>query len=180
MTSGDDLTIQDGAVEFWQLGGNDLFALADGSGRVVAAYTKSNSSGPSLNRALKSLLASPSKHYLINGGSLYQCSLLPLYFGSAENGTLLGYVISGISIERTVRQISAPTVWRLHSSARATSSPARLLLQPGAAIQSAPVLCNRAAPTSRWNSGRTRYLAATEDLTSVCHLSAAACRPQVL
>ena len=33
MTSGDDLAIQDGATEFWQLSGNDLFALADPGGR---------------------------------------------------------------------------------------------------------------------------------------------------
>ena len=38
MTSGDDLTIQDGAVEFWQISGADLFALADPGGRIVAAY----------------------------------------------------------------------------------------------------------------------------------------------
>ena len=127
MTSGDDLTIQDGAIEFWQLSGSDLFAIADGSGRVVAAYTKNNSSGPSLHRALQTLLASPAKHYLIDGGSLYQCSLLPLYFGSAENGTLLGYVVSGISIERTVRQISHPPASKPRSSVMATSSPARSL-----------------------------------------------------
>ena len=40
MTSGDDLTIQDGAAEFWQLSGTDLFVLADPAGRVVAAYAK--------------------------------------------------------------------------------------------------------------------------------------------
>src|SRR5580693_1561843 len=42
MTSGDDLTIQDGAAEFWHLSGTDLFVLADPSGRVVAAYAKKN------------------------------------------------------------------------------------------------------------------------------------------
>src|ERR1700761_1350105 len=42
MTSGDDLTIQDGAAEFWQLSGKDLFALADANGRIVASYTKSS------------------------------------------------------------------------------------------------------------------------------------------
>lgn len=42
MTSGDDLTIQNGATEFWQLSSTDLFMLADPSGRVVAAYAKKN------------------------------------------------------------------------------------------------------------------------------------------
>src|ERR1700683_147042 len=40
MTSGDDLTIQDGAVVFWQISGTDLFALADPSDRIAAVYTK--------------------------------------------------------------------------------------------------------------------------------------------
>ena len=57
MTSGDDLTIRDGAVEFWQLSGDDLFALADPSGRVVAAYTKGTSSNNNLRLGLKALLA---------------------------------------------------------------------------------------------------------------------------
>ena len=109
MTSGDELTIQDGATEFWQLSGNDLFALAYPNGRVVAVYTKGAPVDETLRQGLKSLLASPEKRYLIDGQGLYVCSLRPLYFGSDEAGTLLGYVISGVSIERTVRQISQPT-----------------------------------------------------------------------
>lgn len=109
MTSGDDLTIQDGASEFWQLSGTDLFVLADPTGRVVAAYANRGSEDKTLREGLKTLLASPGKHYLINHGSLYACALRPLYFGSDEEGTLLGYVVSGVSIERTVRQISDPT-----------------------------------------------------------------------
>lgn len=109
MTSGDDLTIQDGASEFWQLSGTDLFVLADPTGRVVATYANRGSEDAALRQGLKTLLASPGKHYLIDHGSLYACSLRPLYFGSDENGTLLGYVVSGVSIERTVRQISDPT-----------------------------------------------------------------------
>lgn len=109
MTSGDDLTIQDGASEFWQISGTDLFVLADPSGRVVAAYAKRGSVDKAVRDGVKVLLASPSKHYLIDHGSLYACALRPLYFGSEEEGTLLGYVVSGVSIERTVRQISDPT-----------------------------------------------------------------------
>jgi signal transduction histidine kinase len=109
MTSGDDLTIQDGAVEFWQISGTDLFALANPSGRIVAAYSKSGAASSALQDGLRSLLASSGKHYLIDGKTLYACSVRPLYFGSDEGGSLLGYVISGVSIERTVRQISQPT-----------------------------------------------------------------------
>jgi hypothetical protein len=84
MTSGDDLTIQDGAVEFWQLSGSDLFALADTTARIVAVYSKNASPDSSLRKALKNLLISPGKHYLIDGRSLYACSLRPLYFGSSQ------------------------------------------------------------------------------------------------
>ncbi len=109
MTSGDRLTIQDGAVEFWQLSGEDLFALADSAGNIVAVYTSAGSPDASLHRALQALIASSNHHYLVVGNSLYDCSLRPLYFGSDRDGTLLGYVISGNSIERTVGQISGPT-----------------------------------------------------------------------
>ena len=109
MTSGDDLTIQNGASEIWGLSGADLFMLADPSGRVVAVYSRNAAAAPAARDGMRNLLASPSKHYLIAGGSLYACALQPLYFGTEEEGTLLGYVVSGVSIERTVREISQPT-----------------------------------------------------------------------
>jgi len=110
MTSGDDLTIQNGATDFWRLSGADLFVLADPGGRVVAAYSTRNvTTDASLGRGLRTLLDSPGKHYLVYGGSLYACALRPLYFGSDQGGTLLGYVVSGDSMERTVREISQPT-----------------------------------------------------------------------
>lgn len=108
MTSGDDLTIQNEAAEFWRLSGADIFVLADPSGRVVAGYSNSAIVGSPLRAGVKALLASPDKHYLIDGASLYACSIQPLYFGNDQDGTLLGYVVSGVSIERTVREISQP------------------------------------------------------------------------
>jgi signal transduction histidine kinase len=148
MTSGDDLTIQDGAVEFWQLSGNDLFALADPSGRLVAVYTKNGAPDSSLRGGLKTLLGVPGKHYLIDGRSLYACSLRPLYFGSDGDGTLLGYVVSGVSIERTVRQISEPT------GVEAT------FLSDGHIVTSTP------QKPAQVKLGTTRFLAATENLSS--------------
>jgi signal transduction histidine kinase len=110
MTSGDDLTIQNGATDFWRLSGADLFVLADPGGRVVAAYsTKNVTTDASLGLGIRTMLDSPGKHYLVYGGSLYACALRPLYFGSDQGGTLLGYVVSGDSMERTVREISQPT-----------------------------------------------------------------------
>lgn len=166
MTSGDDLTIQDGAVEFWQLSGDDLFALADASGRVVAAYTKGASVGNNLRQGLKILLSNQGKNYLIDGESLYACSVRPLYFGSDEDGTLLGYVVSGISIERTVREISQPTTVdatflsgnRILASTLEPATQAKLTMQP-------LLLAGTPRAPSTLKFGSARYLAAAEDLS---------------
>ena len=40
MTTSDERTIADGAIQFWQVGDNDLFALASSDGQVLAAYTQ--------------------------------------------------------------------------------------------------------------------------------------------
>ena len=167
MTSGDELTIQDGATEFWQLSGNDLFALAYPNGRIVAVYTKGAPVDATLRQGLKTLLASPQKRYLIDGQGLYVCSLRPLYFGSEEEGTLLGYVISGVSIERTVRQISQPTGveatflsdGQIVASTLSSSGQAGLITQPR-------LFSGTPQAPSTVNFGRTRFLAATEDLSS--------------
>ena len=166
MTSGDDRTIQDGAVEFWQIGSTDLFALATPDGRIVAAYTKNASSDASLQQGLRSLLASPEKHYLIDNGSLYSCSVRPLFFGG-ENGTLLGYVISGDSIERTVREISQPTgveatflsSGRVVASTLAPSVREELAMQP-------EVLSGTVRSPATVKLGDARFLAAAEDLSA--------------
>jgi hypothetical protein len=76
MTSGDDLTIQDGATEFWQLSGNDLFALVDPGGRVVAVYTKGAAPDDTLRRGLQTLVNFPGQtlpHSTVV--ELYVCSL---------------------------------------------------------------------------------------------------------
>jgi HAMP domain-containing protein len=167
MTSGDELTIQDGATEFWQLSGNDLFALADPNGRVVAVYTKGAPVDETLRQGLKSLLSSPEKRYLIDGQGLYVCSLRPLNFGSDEVGTLLGYVISGVSIERTVRQISQPTGveatflsdGQVVASTLSPSGQASLVTQPR-------LFSGTPQAPSTVNFGSTRFLAATEDLSA--------------
>jgi len=167
MTSGDELTIQDGATEFWQLSGNDLFALAYPNGQIVAVYTKGAPVDATLRQGLKTLLASPEKRYLIDGQGLYVCSLRPLYFGSEETGTLLGYVISGISIERTVRQISQPTGveatflsdGQVVASTLSQSGQARLRMQPG-------LFSGTPQAPSTVNFGSTRFLAATKDLSA--------------
>lgn len=167
MTSGDDLTIQDGATEFWQLSGNDLFALADPNGRIVAVYAKGVTPDSTLRQGLKTLLVTPRKQYLIDGQELYVCSLRPLYFGSDADGTLLGYVISGVSIERTVRQISQPTGVEATfvSSGKVVASTLSLSGQINLVTQ--PLVFSGTAKTpAAVKFGDTKFLAAAEDLSS--------------
>lgn len=165
MTSGDELTIQNGAVEFWQISGTDLFALTDPVGRIVAAYSKTSVTDSILRERLKELLASPGKHYLINGRSLYACSLRPLYFGSTENGTLLGYVISGVSIERTVRQISQPAGVEAVFLSNGQIVASTLLASSQLNLDAQALLLSRVTPApSTVMIGDTPFLGATEDL----------------
>lgn len=167
MTSGDDLTIQDGAVEFWEISGTDLFALADSNGRIVSAYSRTPTEGSSLRDGLKAVLSSQGTHYLIDGQALYACSLRPLYFGSDQNGTLLGYVISGVSIERTVRQISQPTGVEATflSSGKVVASTLAPAVQTSLTAQTA-LLSGTASTPSTVQLGDAQFLAAAEDLSA--------------
>ncbi|WP_188555167.1 sensor histidine kinase [Edaphobacter dinghuensis] len=167
MTSGDDLTIQDGAAEFWQLSGTDLFMLADPSGRVVAAYARNAPDDNTLRQGMKILLASATKRYLIDGRSLYACAIRPLYFGSDQAGTLLGYVLSGVSIERTVRQISQPTGVEATflSGGQIVASTLTPDVQASLAKQSSALsgISRRPAVVKL---GNAQFLSATEDLSA--------------
>jgi len=167
MTSGDDLTVQDGASEFWQLSGNDLFALADPSGRLVAVYKNGGAVDAALRQGLQALLATSDRHYLIDGRGLYVCSLRPLYFGNDETGTLLGYVVSGVSTERTVRQISQPT--GVEATFLSNGEVVASTLDPSgqASLATQLRLVSRSSRTpSTITFGNTRFLAATEDLSA--------------
>ncbi len=166
MTSGDDLTIQDGATEFWQLSGDDLFALADPNGRIIATYTNAPHVDATLRQGLRALVAAPGKHYLIDGRGLYVCSLRPLYFGSDEDGTLLGYVISGISIERTVRQVSQPTGVEATFLSRGEVVASTLSAAGQASLATQLSLLSSPSGTpSTVNFGSTQFLGTTEDLS---------------
>ena len=134
---------------------------------MVADYTKSSVIDPSLRQGVKLLLASPDKHYLIDGGSLYACSVRPLYFGSDQEGTLLGYVVSGVSIERTVREMSQPTGAEAAflSGGQIVASTLAQLLQASLAQQSASLSGTMQNPAAVM-LGETRFLYAREDLSA--------------
>ena len=102
MTTDDQRTIADGAIEFWRVSANDLFALADRDGRVLAVNVRGGGGGTTqvLESALQGLAGDPRKHYLVTDGQLFDFAVQPLYFGSERNGTLLGFVISGYAVNR--------------------------------------------------------------------------------
>ena len=99
MTTRDKVTIADASVQFWKVSGNDLFAVSNAAGRVMTAYTKAFPHDPALEANLETAIRFPDRHYLLSGSTLYQYSVRPLFFGSEESGTLLGYVISGDAID---------------------------------------------------------------------------------
>jgi signal transduction histidine kinase len=111
MTTSDERTIADGAVEFWKISGNDLFALADRDGKIMAAFVAGGAADPVFRANLRSFLGAQQQGaYFVSGNSLFGCSVQPLYFGSRSEGTLLGYVISGFAIDHAaVEKLSRAT-----------------------------------------------------------------------
>jgi signal transduction histidine kinase len=108
MTAGDSRTIEDGGVEFWEASGNDLFALFDQSGNLIALYNR----GTPLNRnrvepALEQSLRAPQGPVLFAfDGRLYEVAMQPLWFG-VKGATQLGYVAVGYAINAQIaREVS--------------------------------------------------------------------------
>ncbi len=168
MTTSDQRTIEDGGIEFWKVSGNDLFALGDNQGHVVAAYADGSSSTVTLRADLQLLLARPAVRYLVTGGRLYACSVRPLYFGSESSGTLLGYVISGFAIDHdVVSQVSGATAVEtvFTGNGQVLASTLSPLVLRELMAQPLPVPHEPAATVSM-RFGNERYLAATEDLSS--------------
>ncbi len=100
MTTNDERTIEDGAVEFWKVSGADLFALADHDGHIVAAYEGFTKASEPMRQELQNYVGGPANAYLVSGGKLFGCSVRPLYFGRQSEGTILGFVVSGFAIDR--------------------------------------------------------------------------------
>ena len=168
MTTSDERTIADDAVEFWKAGDFDLFALASSDGQVVAANTRDTPEDPRLRANLAEALLLPNKHYLLSGGKLFEYSVRPLYFGSEATGTLLGYVISGYAIDAAfLQQVNRSSTAEIAFLAgdRVVSST----LQPNLrqALDSHPELVSSGQRGPATVSlGGERYLTETDDLSS--------------
>ena len=99
LTTNDDRTIEDGAVEFWQTSGNDVFALTDPGLHVRAAFVRGLSTGPLFRADVSQALQTEGKPYLVSGNHLFHLTSAPIYFGSPTSGTLLGYAVTGDLID---------------------------------------------------------------------------------
>ncbi|HMF54225.1 MAG TPA: HAMP domain-containing sensor histidine kinase [Edaphobacter sp.] len=166
MTTSDPRTIADGSVDFWKTSGNDLFALADADGNVVAANAQ-DVDGAGLKRDLQGRISDPAKHYLLSGGHMYEYSVRPLYFGSQTTGTLLGHVISGYAVDRhflleICRGAGAEAAFLNGDEIAVTTLP---MEKRGALRRSIPSL-DRENETIL-QTGRERLLAVSRDLTGV-------------
>jgi signal transduction histidine kinase len=104
MTTSDPRTITDDAVDFWKTSGNELFALVDANGHALSANAEGEQNTGRLKSDLQAVVGDTSRHYLLSGGRLYEYSMRPMYFGSATNGTLLGYVVSGYAVDHRLLQ----------------------------------------------------------------------------
>jgi signal transduction histidine kinase len=167
MTTSDDRTIEDGAIEFWKISGNDLFALADRDGRIVAAYAGNGAAGKTLKDDLASAFSASPRPYFVSGSSLFAISVRPIYFGSEATGTIFGYVISGFAIDRgTVSQLSkATSVDALFVTGnRALAGSLDPALESPLAAR--PIRANEHSGAVTVTLAQERYLAVARDLSS--------------
>jgi signal transduction histidine kinase len=104
MTTHHEATIQDASSDLWRLAGSDLFVLADRTGAVAALHTSSGGFTPKM--AEESLAASlkpgSQSGWWFAADHLYQVFLKPIYFGSAAENRLLGYLVIGYEINDSV------------------------------------------------------------------------------
>jgi signal transduction histidine kinase len=106
MTTSDERTIRDGAADFYELSGGDLFAMADGSGKPVAVYEGGEARDPgSLSQSIiPEIHGALQPSYATVRGNLFEVAVQPLYFGTAASGTRLGYVLLGYAVDRRLAE----------------------------------------------------------------------------
>jgi signal transduction histidine kinase len=104
MTTADTRTIRDGAVGFSALSGGDLFALAGTDGQAIAVFvgTSGTGNGDPQSSIPPAVFLQGRQHYLVYQHVLYAVATHPLYFGSENGGTQLGYVLLGLAINNRV------------------------------------------------------------------------------
>jgi len=168
MTTSDQRTIEDGAAEFWRVSGNDLFALADSDGRIVAAFVSGGVADSAFRIDLRLFGTVSRGAYFVTQKGLFGCSVRPLYFGSEARGSILGYVITGFAIDgRAVERLSRATSVEasFESGKRPLASSLRDVLDAYLASSSLPEPARQGDPFKIVLGGEN-YLAVARDLSS--------------
>ena len=108
MSNSDPLTIQDASPQLYEIARNDLFALVDRGGKVMALHTKSP--GFSREEAEKYFQQSldddrtESSHWWLGDHHLYQVFIEPVYRGTRTDGTLIGFLVVGYEIDNRLAE----------------------------------------------------------------------------
>jgi len=126
MTSEDPATIQDASRTFWQLAGSQIFALADGSGHLVALHTSASgfTFTDARSRMERSLEAGEARDWWFGGGHLFQVFLEPIYIGDPKGGHAIGVLAVGYEVDANV----AGDVTRVASSSVGFGYEKRLII----------------------------------------------------
>ena len=116
MTTQDARTMQDGGKDFWKISGSDLFQLYRPDGQLIVSYGRGLSPdgipAPAFREASVKLGLDQTEEMrtLAADGRLYEITAHSLIFGPRSDGTLLGYVVLGSSIDENVAgQVSQAT-----------------------------------------------------------------------
>jgi len=131
MTTQDAATIQNAGGEFARLSGSDLFALASPTGGVIATYLGGQGATPAgIESPISAWLGNPGgSPYIEVHGRLFEIAAQPIYFGSSKNGSVLGYLVVGSAIDRSLAEQVAQSVsgevafYANHRIAGSTLSP---------------------------------------------------------
>jgi signal transduction histidine kinase len=112
MTTQDPRTIENAAGEYARLSGSDLFALTSPTGSLLALYEGGEGAvrveaDPAISDALRNSSSSP---FIYVHDKLYEIAAQPIYFGSRENGSVLGYLVVGSAIDHLLAQQVAQSV----------------------------------------------------------------------
>ena len=132
MTTRDPATIQDASRDLWKLAGSDVLMLANGSGTVVAFQAAPPEVTIRNAQAFFPQIVSreETRHWWYAEGHLYEVFLQDIYFGSANDRRVLGYLVLGYEIDdhfaRDLSRIAGSEV-----AFRVGNSIVRSTLKPG-------------------------------------------------
>lgn len=108
MSISDPVTIQDASQDVSDIADNDLFALFNREGKILALHTKTR--GFSREDAEKYFQQSledhnASSHWWFGEHHLYQTFIQPVYRGSRTDGTMLGFLVIGYEIDHRLAAV---------------------------------------------------------------------------